>query len=299
MSLRTYLEPKGLVLTLPEASSASSKARRWCASFVGAVAWFTSHPNDAKYVWRGHASTEWVLQPRLHRHVARHLAKSDRGAVTAEEEKILGYARHNGWDYLEGRQRSHLEVLAILQHHGVPTRLLDVTRDPLVSMYFATEPALDGEGNEADGGLIAIRDPGATVDPDGKTFHPNGAPYAVWNAPPIDLRITSQRGEFVVSNTTLPKPAAGSDPLDATAPIGIGLTDPRGAFTGAGLDAYFRSYLDPTKPGRPPKEAVNLAMMVIPAKMRKPLREFLEASGLTAPRIYPDLAGYASSFPSA
>jgi hypothetical protein len=219
--------------------------------------------------------------------------------VKTEEKKILAHARHNGWDYLEGRQRGHLEVLAILQHHGVPTRLLDVTRDPLVSMYFATEPALDSEGNEADGALIAIRDPGNTVEPDSQGFNPNGAPYAVWNAPPIDPRITSQRGEFVVPNTSVSKPAVGVDPLDATAPIGIGLTDPRGAFTGVSLDAYFRSYLDPSKPGRPPKEAVNVAMLVIPAKMRKPLREFLEASGLTAPRVYPDLAGYASSFPPA
>lgn len=298
MGLRKHLESERLVLTLPEASAASSKSRRWCASFVGAVAWFTSHPNDAKYVWRGHASTEWVLQPRLHRHVARHLTNSGHNAVNAEEKKILDYARHNGWDYLEGRPRSHLEVLAILQHHGVPTRLLDVTRDPLVSMYFATEPALDSDGKEADGALIAIRDPGSQVEQDGQTFKPNDAPYAVWDPPPIDPRITSQRAEFVVPNTSLSKSAQG-DPLDPNADIGIGLTKPRGELTGKSLSAYFKAYLDASKSGRPPTKAVNVAMLVIPEKMKTPLRDFLEASGVTALRVYPDLPGYASAFPPA
>jgi len=298
MDLRKYLESERLVLTLPEVSAASSKARRWCASFVGAVAWFTSHPNDAKYVWRGHASTEWVLQPRLHRHVARHLTNSDRNAVKAEEEKILEYARHNEWDYLGGRRRKHLEVLAILQHHGVPTRLLDVTRDPLVSMYFATEPALDSGGKEADGALIAIRDPGSEVAQDGQMFKPSSAPYAVWDPPPIDPRIMSQRAEFVVPNTSLSNSAQG-DPLDPTADIGIGLTKPRGELTGKSLSAYFSAYLDASKAGRPPTKAVNVAMLVIPAKMKTPLRDFLEASGVTTLRVYPDLTGYASSFPPA
>jgi len=89
--------------------------------------------------------------------------------------------------------------LAILQHHGTATRLLDVTTDPMIALRFACEALTDKKGV-----LFAI-EVSKAVHLDWSASRPTADvvdsleidQLAVYWPKPIDVRIQVQRGAFV------------------------------------------------------------------------------------------------------
>lgn len=95
-----------------------------------------SLPNH--FLYRGHANAEWALQSSLERIIGAKWSSEE--AKKFEEFSLLQFKpKFHLYDHENVMPESKLAWLSIMQHYGVPTRLLDFTESPYVALYFALE----------------------------------------------------------------------------------------------------------------------------------------------------------------
>ena len=88
-----------------------------------------------KWFFRGQEDSTWSVKPNVFRN----------DEISLEDRIIANALRHNPFDFCD--IKSDFEILTKLQHYGLGTRLLDVTLNPLVALYFATAPAVSYNQN--------------------------------------------------------------------------------------------------------------------------------------------------------
>ncbi len=102
-------------------------------------------------IWRGHANQAWPLRAEVFRALADGRLHDERALLHAFIAQAGSRLRQcPAWGDVVG-------WLTLARESGLPTRLLDWTRNPLVALYFAAQP--DPARPDADGCLWAI-DPG-------------------------------------------------------------------------------------------------------------------------------------------
>lgn len=105
----------------------------------------TSAVRSRTFAWRGLSDASWPLHSSLYHRLLRSKANSSHPApveanLAEREGRILKELHRWGLHFSEhGGRLSILNQLAMLQHYGAPTRLIDVTFNAWVGVWFAVE----------------------------------------------------------------------------------------------------------------------------------------------------------------
>ena len=122
-----------------------------------------------------------------------------KGKISYEERLLFRKFKERAIANLAFVPRNDWEWLALAQHHGLPTRLLDWTLNPLVAAYFAVE-----KEHEADSAIYVLHNRKLiTIDviEKNKDYRsPFNVPSPVRRYQPADLtvRIVAQSGLFTI-----------------------------------------------------------------------------------------------------
>jgi len=103
--------------------------------------WCDDRKNQNQYVYRGQGDSTWPLRTSLARLFISDRIPSDDWRkrelkmyhMFRERLLILCPGMYDNWE--------PIDILSLMQHHGIPTRLLDFTYSPLIASYFALHDA--------------------------------------------------------------------------------------------------------------------------------------------------------------
>ena len=245
------------------------------------------------YVFRGQAVSDWGLMTTFERVAC---------AVPPEnwrmlEQKVILEFRRRAHHYLSHlpRKRQHLEWLALMQHHGAPTPLLDFTRSFFVALFFAVEDsrsdsalwAVNVAYHERRSG--SIREPGIAFSEADVNLHSSYSRLAEREANDI---VCSSEGQPCAGRVLLVEPYRMNERLSIQQ--GLFLLPTR-------LDVSFEENLASSHHVNSLAELAQkdgglaVVKIVIPKELHLQIASLLNTMNISAATLFPGLNGYARS----
>lgn len=143
--------------------------------------------------FRGQASFNWTLEPSLARinNPQNCYSMTLKGWLDLESYLIREFKKFS-YPYLKDEPQNDFDWLVHAQHHGLPTRLLDWSENPLKALFFAVE---NREHDILDGALHLCT-PRQTAPSTRDIHNGNGTQYFCSSY--INDRISAQEGAFSI-----------------------------------------------------------------------------------------------------
>lgn len=265
--------------------------------------------NGFPWVFRGQGNAEWRLEPGLQRSASRFFGDSvsskDVENLLECERQMLQAFHREVFRKVEYRSFEGVDLLALMQHYGGKTRLLDFSFSPLVALYFSLEQNdLLQDGKKHDIAVWAV-DLSKVVPPDADAINKlrkaNGQEALkirqcgdVWWK---FLTLSHEEAEAIVNSDKSCDVPVGVDVLvsnvnndRSSAQEGLFLMPKR---IGEGFETNLMQAIDPDAHKDSDPAVVKY---VFTADKVDEVRERLGQLRITARHVYADIEGVAKSF---
>lgn len=105
------------------------------ASFKDLHEALACYKGDSQWIYRGHGDPSWQLIPKI-----------GRSPYNKADEKVIFEAwKRRAAEFIGNHAMNDWNWLAIAQHHGLATRMLDWSYNPLIAAYFAVAEKRDSD----------------------------------------------------------------------------------------------------------------------------------------------------------